>query len=58
MGPSNINTTIEYGVLSCKESNENTKIVDIFTFIDFLEEVKRDYQDGGVQLRTALDRAL
>ncbi|PKY50712.1 hypothetical protein RhiirA4_467321 [Rhizophagus irregularis] len=50
------NTTIEYDVLSCKESNENVKIVDISAFTDFLEEVRRDYRNGGAQLRTALDK--
>ncbi|PKC58291.1 hypothetical protein RhiirA1_495999 [Rhizophagus irregularis] len=56
VGTSNNNTTIEYGVLSCKESNENVEIVDISAFTDFLEEVRRDYRDGGAQLRTALDK--
>ncbi|CAB4419152.1 unnamed protein product [Rhizophagus irregularis] len=50
------NTTIEYDVLSCKESNENVKIVDISAFTDFLKEVRRDYRNGGTQLRTALDK--
>ncbi|EXX67346.1 uncharacterized protein OCT59_026889 [Rhizophagus irregularis] len=53
---SNSNTTIEYGVLSHKETSENIQIVDISAFTDFLEEVRRDYQDGGAQLRTALDK--
>ncbi|GET50229.1 uncharacterized protein OCT59_026464 [Rhizophagus irregularis] len=47
VGTSNNNTTIEYGILSYKESNENVEIVDISAFTDFLEEVRRDYQDGG-----------
>ena len=56
MGLLNSNTTIENGVLPCKESNENIETVDISTFIDFLEVVKKDYQDDGLQLRTALDK--
>lgn len=56
MGTSNSNTTIEDGVLSYKESSENIEIIDISTFVNFLEEVRRDYQDDGAQLRTALDK--
>ncbi|CAG8748214.1 10450_t:CDS:2, partial [Rhizophagus irregularis] len=52
VGTSNNNTTIEYGILSYKESNENVEIVDISAFTDFLEEVRRDYQDGAAKLKS------
>jgi len=40
-----------------RDSIENNKEVDnIFTFIDFLKEIKEDYQNGDVQLRTALNK--
>ncbi|RIA90856.1 hypothetical protein C1645_822774 [Glomus cerebriforme] len=54
--PSNGNTFIATGVLSCKESIENVETVNIFAFINFLEEVRRDYQDDGMQLHNALDK--
>ena len=41
--------------MACKKPNENNKIVDISGFIDFLEEVRKDYQNNGAQLRIALD---
>lgn len=40
-----------------RDSIENNKEVDnISIFIDFLEEIKEDYQNGDVQLRTALNK--
>ncbi|RGB23587.1 hypothetical protein C1646_774281, partial [Rhizophagus diaphanus] len=52
-----VTTPQDLQMKSCsKESNENVEIVDISAFTNFLEEVRRDYWDGGAQLRTALDK--
>ena len=47
--------TIEHSAQSCEESNENTE-VNISTFIGFLEEIRLDFQNGGIQLHTALSK--
>src|ERR1044072_5951612 len=52
----NNNTTIEYSALSCKKSNKNIEEVNISAFINFLEEIKKDYQNGGAQLHIALNK--
>ena len=43
-------------LISCRESNENIEEIDISEFISFLKDIKEDYQNGGLQLRTALDK--
>ncbi|CAB5359337.1 unnamed protein product [Rhizophagus irregularis] len=39
----------------CRESNKNVED-DIITFINFLEEIKKDYSNRCAQLRTALNK--
>ncbi|CAB4438543.1 unnamed protein product [Rhizophagus irregularis] len=34
----------------CKEPSKKNEEIDIFSFTTFLEEVKEDYQNGGLQL--------
>jgi len=47
-------------MISCRESNkknvENVKEVVMSEFVNFLEDIKEDYQNGGVQLRIALSK--
>ena len=44
-----------YFLIICRETNENIE-VDISEFINFLEDIKEDYQNGSVQLHTALSK--
>ena len=47
-------------MISCRESNkknvENVEEVVMSEFVNFLEDIKEDYQNGGVQLRIALSK--
>src|SRR5437763_16852704 len=49
----NSNMNIEY---SGKEANKNIEEADISVFTNFLENITADYQNGGTQLRTALNK--
>ena len=42
-------------MIFCRETNENIE-VDISEFINFLEDIKEDYQNGNVQLCTVLSK--
>lgn len=42
--------------LSCREPNENIEEVNISKLVSFLEKIKEHYQNGGIKLRTALDK--
>ena len=47
-------------MISCRDSNkknvENVEEVAISEFVNFLDDIKEDYQNGGVQLRIALSK--
>ena len=47
-------------MISCRESNkkkvENVEEVVMSEFVNFLEDIKEDYQNGGVQLHIALSK--
>ena len=43
-------------LISCRELNENVEEINISEFTNFLEDIKEDYLNGGVQLRTALSK--
>src|SRR4051812_20921634 len=42
-------------MIFCRETNENIE-VNISEFINFLEDIKEDYQNGSVQLCIALSK--
>ena len=43
-------------ILSCRELNDKIEEIDTSKFTLFLEEIKEDYLNSGLQLRTALNK--
>ena len=43
-------------ILSCREPNDKIEEIDTSKFTLFLEEIKEDYLNSGLQLRTALNK--
>src|SRR5436853_6746272 len=43
-------------ISSYREPNERNEEIDLMAFNTFLEDIKMDYENAGLSLRTALDK--